>query len=110
MDKMENFSTEQEKSNAERLMGLMTQAEPAIVNGSDFMACNFGDESQNYSEAGRDSIISGASGSAIYNRETKKWRLAAPYIRIVNASHLPSHETVSIEFKFEEFRKLIEQI
>ncbi|MBI2064826.1 MAG: hypothetical protein HYT62_02090 [Candidatus Yanofskybacteria bacterium] len=104
----EDINIEEEKNEVRRLVELMTRPEPTIVNGLDFMACNFGDESQDYSEAGRNSIISGQSGSAVYNRETRQWRLAGPYMKIVNASHLPKHETIQMNLKFEELHKTLE--
>ena len=75
------------KDEVDKLKEFLLRNDPIWIEGIDFLALNYGDESHDYTPAGLNSVISGESGSAIINRRTGKWRFTEPYIRIAEASH-----------------------
>ena len=92
----------------EKLKKLLLQPAPIWINGVDFDAFNFGDETQNYSEAGRDSLVRSGVSSAVICRKTGKWRFGAPGMRFTNVSHVPDYEKAKINLTFVEMREMIE--
>ena len=91
-----------------RLKGLLLQAKPIWIDGIDFLAFNFGDENQNHSEAGRDSVISSAAGSAVVDRRTGKWRFVEPHMPIRNVSHVPKFARAYVNLTFNDLKREIE--
>src|SRR3989338_7827088 len=95
-------------SEIERLKMLLLQSTPVWIEGKDFLAFNYGDESQKHSMAGYNSRITSASGSAVIDRKTGQWRFLEPHIRLTNVSHVSTFDQTRFGLTFDEIRKAIE--
>ncbi|MBI2035932.1 MAG: hypothetical protein HYT12_04635 [Candidatus Liptonbacteria bacterium] len=100
---------EEKDGEVERLKSLLLQDTPIWIDGLDFFAFNFGDESQKHPMAGSDSKISSKSGSAVIDRKTGEWRFTEPHMPIVNVSHVPQFDHIKVNVAFDEVRKAIEK-
>ncbi|MFY9462143.1 MAG: hypothetical protein WAP51_03000 [Candidatus Sungiibacteriota bacterium] len=96
------------KSEVQQLKNLLLQPTPIWIDGIDFDAFNFGDKNQDYSEAGRDSVISSASGSAIIDRSTGKWRFVGPHMPIRNVSHVQKFDKAKVSLTFDDVKREVE--
>ena len=93
----------------ENLKTLLLQATPIWIDGIDFLAFNYGDESQPHSMAGYPTGITSASGSAVIDRRTGRWRFVAPHMRLTNVSHVSRFDRARVNLTFDEVRTKIEK-
>lgn len=92
----------------QELKKLLLQKDPIYITGLDFIAFNFGDESQEHSMAGSSSKITGSpNGSAVIDRVTGKWKFVESGMRITNISHVSKYDKVETKLTFEQIKKLI---
>ena len=89
----------------QRLKGLLLQAKPIWIDGIDFLAFNYGDESEQNPMGRSHSVISSASGSAIIDRRTGNWRFTEPHMPIRELSHfIRGFERAKVDLTFNDVK------